>query len=55
MWGYDTMTDADKAIFDKYIKDWTAFHQEMDAKVKEETGYYTMTDDEKAVFDKLHV
>jgi hypothetical protein len=55
MWGYDAMTDGDKAIFDKYIIDWTGYHQEMDAKVKEETNYYNMTDDEKAVFDRLHV
>lgn len=26
MWGYDEMTAEDKAIFDKYISDWTAYH-----------------------------
>lgn len=55
MWGYDKMTDADKKIFDDYITQWTAFHQENDAKVKEETGYYNMPDAEKQIFDKLHI
>lgn len=55
MWGYAEMSDSYKKIFDDYIAKWTAFHQEQDAKVKEETGYYTMTDAEKQMFDKLHV
>ena len=55
MWGYDKMTDADKKTFDDYITKWTAFHQENDAKVKEEVGYYTMTNDEKKIYDKLSV
>lgn len=53
MWGYDTMSDADKRIFDAYIKTFTDFHQDNDAKLKEQTGYYEMTDSEKAIFDKL--
>jgi len=55
MWGYDKMKPDDQVSFDKYIKDWTDFHQENDAKIKESTGYYKMTQPEKDIFDKMHV
>ena len=47
------MSADEKAIFDSYIKKFTEFHQENDAKVKEETGYYDMTTAEKEIFDKM--
>lgn len=46
MWGYDAMTDADKKIFDDYITQFIAYHQENDAKVREDTKYYEMTAEE---------
>jgi hypothetical protein len=55
MWKYDEMSDTNKKIFDDHIAAWTAFHQENDAKVKEETGYYKMTDAEKSVFNKMYL
>ena len=53
MWGFDKMSDTDKGIFNKYIKIFTDYHQEEDAKRKETANYYKMSDAEKSVFDKL--
>ena len=49
--GYDEMSLSDQIIFDQYITRYNEYHQENDARLREEIGYHNMTDADKDIFN----